>query len=388
MFADKKIIIGVTGSIAAYKALDLVRRMRELSAEVEVAMTNAACRFVAPLSFAALSGRRVIASTFDEHVDPVYHITLARTFDLLVVAPATANIIGKFGAGIADDFISTLYMAFCGPVLIAPAMNEKMWEHPATQANVGLLKSRGAFFVEPGTGALACGAEGKGRLAEVDKIIEKIVSVLRPKGDLSGKKVLISAGPTREPMDPIRYLSNRSSGKMGFALAGTAVKRGAEVTLVCGPNSLSTPGGVRRLDVETSSEMAKALEEEFLEHDVLVMAAAVSDFRVSRPSKKKIKSSSPPKLEKTGDILAGLAEKKGEKIVVGFAAETGNAERYARKKLVGKKLDLIVANDVTRPGAGFDADTNIVTILAEDATPQRLPKVRKRNYHPDQTESG
>ncbi len=211
MLADKKVVIGVTGSIAAYKALDLVRRLKELSAEVEVAMTAAACRFVAPLSFATFSGRHVIVSSFDEHNDPVYHITLAGTFNLLVVAPATANIIGKFSNGIADDFISTLYLAFCGPVLIAPAMNEKMWEHPATQANIRLLKSRGNLFVEPEVGALACGVEGKGRLAQIDKIVEKIDSILCPRRDLSGKKVLISAGPTREPIDPIRYLSNRSS---------------------------------------------------------------------------------------------------------------------------------------------------------------------------------
>jgi phosphopantothenoylcysteine decarboxylase/phosphopantothenate--cysteine ligase len=377
MLAGKKIVVGVTGSIAAYKALDLVRRLKELSAEVEVAMTKAACQFVTPLSFATLSGQRVITSTFDENIDPVHHITLARSFNLLVVAPATANIIAKFSAGVADDFISTLYLAFCGPVLIAPAMNDKMWEHPATEDNVRLLKSRGTHFVEPETGALACGDEGKGRLAEVDKIVGEIISVLCPQQDLSGKKVLISAGPTREPIDPIRYLSNRSSGKMGFALAKTAIQRGAEVTLACGPNSLSTPNGVRRIDVETSSEMAQALREEFPNNDVLVMAAAVSDFRIANPSDEKIKSSSLPELEKTEDILAGLTKEKGKRIVVGFAAETGNPELYAQQKLTEKNLDLIVANDVTEPGAGFDSDTNIVTILSEDASPEKLPKMSK-----------
>lgn len=377
MLADRKIILGVTGSIAAYKALELVRRLREASAEVEVAMTKSACQFVAPLSFATFSGKRVITSTFDEHTDPVYHITLAQTFNLLVVAPATANIIGKFSAGIADDFISTLYLAFCGPVLIAPAMNEGMWEHPATQANVELLKKRGVGFVEPEEGELACGVKGKGRLAEVDKILEKITSILCPKGDLSGKKILISAGPTREPIDPVRYLSNRSSGKMGFALAATAIQRGAEVTLVCGPNSLSTPRGVHRVDVETSQDMSQALKTEFTGCDVLVMAAAVSDFRASRPADKKIKSPSVPELEKTGDILTGLAKEKGDKIVVGFAAETGDVETNARQKLVGKNLDFIVANDVTEPGAGFDTDTNVVTIIGYDDIPQRLPKMSK-----------
>ena len=377
MLADKKIIIGVTGSIAAYKALDVIRRLRELSAEVEVVMTKAACRFVAPLSFATLSGRRVSVSSFDKHSDPVHHITLAGTSDLLVVAPATANILGKFSAGIADDFISTLYLAFCGPVLIAPAMNKRMWEHPATQANVKLLKKRGALFVEPESGALACGEEGKGRLADVDRIVERINSILRPPGDLSGEKVLISAGPTREPIDPIRYLSNRSSGKMGFALAATAVRRGAEVTLVCGPNFLSTPEGVRRIDVETSSEMARELNKELPGHKVLVMAAAVSDFRIPHPSDKKIKSPSPLELEKTEDILAGLTKKKQGKIVVGFAAETGDPEAEARRKLLKKRLDLIVANDVTQPGAGFDTNTNVVTIISKDASSQRLPKMSK-----------
>jgi len=377
MLAGKKIVLGVTGSIAAYKALDLVRRLRELSAEVEVAMTKAACQFVTPLSFATLSGRRVITSPFDENIDPVHHITLARSFNLLVVAPATANIIGKFRAGIADDFISTLFLAFRGPVLIAPAMNDKMWDHPATKDNVRLLKSRGTLFVEPEAGALACGDEGKGRLAEIDKIVGEIVSIFCPQQDLSGTKVLISAGPTREPIDPIRYLSNRSSGKMGFALAKTAIQRGAEVTLICGPNSLATPCGVRRIDVETSSEMAQALRKEFRDNDLLVMAAAVSDFRVANPSKEKIKSPSLPELEKTEDILAGLTKEKGKKIVVGFAAETGNPKKYAQQKLIEKNLDLIVANDVTEPGAGFDTDTNIVTILSRDASPEKLPKMSK-----------
>jgi phosphopantothenoylcysteine decarboxylase/phosphopantothenate--cysteine ligase len=377
MLANKKIILGVTGSIAAYKALDLVRQLKDLSAEVEIAMTKSACRFVEPLSFATLSGHRVIVSLFDEHIDPVYHITLAHTSNLLVVAPATANMIGKFSAGIADDFISTFYLAFCGPILIAPAMNEKMWEHPAVQANISSLKNRGTMFVEPEVGALACGAKGRGRLAEVDRIVAKITDVLRPQGDLSGKKILISAGPTREPIDPIRYLSNRSSGKMGFALAGTAIRRGAEVTLVCGPNSLSTPDRVRRIDVETSSEMAQELQKEFSNHEVLIMAAAVSDFCISHPTDKKIKSPPLLQLKKTKDILAGLAREKQGKIVVGFAAETGDPVSYARKKLTQKNLDMIVANDVTEPGAGFDTDTNVVTILSKDGSPQHLPKMSK-----------
>lgn len=274
----KKIILGISGSIAAYKALDLLRRLKELSAEVEIVMTENACRFVAPLSFATLSGRQVIVSSFDEHGDPLHHINMAYQSDLLLVAPATANVLGKFSAGIADDFLSTLYLAFRGPVLIAPAMNERMWDHSAVQANVKRLQDQGVLFIEPGAGALACGVEGKGRLADLEKILDQVRSVFRQTGDLSEIKVLITAGPTREPIDPIRYISNRSSGKMGFALASSAIRRGAEVTLVCGPNSLSTPDGVRRINIETTAEMAQSLKKEFPQHDVLVMAAAVADF--------------------------------------------------------------------------------------------------------------
>jgi phosphopantothenoylcysteine decarboxylase/phosphopantothenate--cysteine ligase len=375
----KKITIGVTGSIAAYKALDLIRRLKEKSIEVEVAMTKAAGRFVAPLSFAALSGRRVITSSFDKHTDPLHHINLARQSHMLAIVPATANIIGKFSSGIADDFISTFYLAFQGPVLIAPAMNEVMWEHPAVRTNIDLLKKRGVVFVEPGAGSLACGEEGKGRLAEVDKIVEKIVSTLQLPGDFSGKKVLISAGPTREPIDPVRFISNRSSAKMGFALAETAAGRGARVTLVSGPTALDTSSRIRRINVETASQMAGALKKEFPAHDVLVMAAAVADFHVKETSEKKIRreDSLSLDLEKNEDILAGLAEKKEGRVVVGFALENGEAEAGGRRKLVEKNLDLVVINDINTPGAGFDTDTNVVTILDNKNTPQRLPMMSK-----------
>ncbi len=366
MLSGRKIVLGVTGSIAAYKAVGLLRDLIGYSAEVTVVLTEAACRFIAPLTFETLSQKPVYTDTFsltDEFRIP--HIKLAQEADLILIAPATANFIGKMTVGIADDLLSSLLLATRAPIIVAPAMDEAMLEHPIVQQNIAVLKERGTIFVEPSIGALASGATGRGRLAEEREIVSKVFEVLVGTGDFKGRTILITAGPTREYIDPVRFISNRSSGKMGYALAAVAKKRGADVILVSGPTFLSTPTGLRFIPVESAEEMRKVVIDCSQEADIIIMAAAVADYRPKDRAPNKIEKGKGTslRLEETKDILQELGATKGKKIIVGFAAETKNLIEKARTKLVKKNLDLIVANDVTLEGAGFDWDTNIVKLI-------------------------
>jgi len=381
------IILGVTGGVAAYKAAELVRRLQQEGFSVEVVMTRAACEFVRPLTFASLTGKKVITDLFAESAgeanleSAVEHIAVAQRADLLLVAPATADILAKFSRGISDDFLSTLYLATHAPVVVAPAMNVNMWNHPATQENMERLGSRGVTVVPPDEGYLACGMTGAGRLAGQEAIVAAVRDVLRVRRDLTGQTVLLTAGPTREPIDPVRFLSNRSSGRMGYAVAEAAAERGANVVLISGPTALATPAGVSRVDVGTAAEMLAAVEKHFPSATFAVFAAAVADYRPVEPAKSKLKKTSEGfalELEPNPDILAACARKKGHRIVVGFAAETSQVAANARKKLDEKSLDLIVANDVTAEGAGFDVDTNVVTLFSRDGRDLPLPKLTKR----------
>lgn len=371
-----KVILGVSGGIAAYKAAELVRLLQDRGVRVQVVMTRAAQEFVRPLTFAALSGEKVITGMFaDSNAEPnvesaVEHIAVAQSADAVVVVPATANVIAKFANGIADDFLTTLYLATTAPVIVAPAMNVNMWEHPATRQNLDRLRNRGVRIVEPGSGYLACGMIGAGRLADLNQIVDATMQVLGPQ-DLVGETVLITAGPTREPIDPVRYISNRSSGKMGHALAEAAMRRGAKVIFVSGPTALSAPAGAEVLAVETAAEMREAVLHHLQDATVIIKAAAVADYTVKNPAPEKIKRGSGPvvlELEPTTDIVAEIAKGKAaaEQIVVGFAAETTDVIENARRKLVGKALHAIVVNDVSRPGIGFDSDRNAVTIITPD----------------------
>jgi phosphopantothenoylcysteine decarboxylase/phosphopantothenate--cysteine ligase len=383
-----KIALGVTGGVAAYKAAELVRRLQQEGLDVQVVMTRAACEFVTPLTFAALTGQKVITGMFgDAGGEPanvesaIEHIAVAQRIELLVVAPATADILGKFAAGIADDFLTTLYLATQAPVVVAPAMNVNMWEHPATQQSLAALRARGVHVVEPDEGYLACGMTGAGRLAGLDAIVRRVCEVLGIRHDFTDETVLVTAGPTCEDLDPVRFLTNRSSGKMGYALADAARRRGARVILVSGPTSLEPPEGVECIGVRTTEEMRRAVLDHAGESTVVIKAAAVADYRPAAAQEKKIKRGKGRvtlELEPTADILAELAASKGKKVLVGFAAETDCVAENARAKLVGKKLDLVVANDVTQEGAGFDADTNIVTLFARDGREAALPKLAKR----------
>jgi phosphopantothenoylcysteine decarboxylase/phosphopantothenate--cysteine ligase len=381
------IILGVTGGVAAYKAAELVRRLQQEGFSVEVVMTRAACEFVRPLTFASLSGKKVITDLFAESggeanlESAIEHIAVAQRADLLLVAPATADTLAKFSRGISDDFLSTLYLATAAPVIVAPAMNVNMWNHPATQENLERLHSRGVFVVQPDEGYLACGMTGAGRLAGQDAIIAAVREVLRVRRDLDGQTVMLTAGPTREPIDPVRFLSNRSSGRMGYAVAEAAAERGAKVILISGPTSLETPSGATRVDVGTAAEMLAAVEQHFPSATIAVFAAAVGDYRPSEAAKSKLKKTPAGitlQLQPTPDILATCARKKGHRIVVGFAAETDHVAANARKKLSEKDLDLIVANDVTAEGAGFDVDTNVVTLFSRDGRDLPLPRLTKR----------
>ena len=382
-----RITLGVTGGVAAYKAAELVRRLQQEGHSVCVVMTRAAREFVTPLTFAALSGQKVITDLFGDSSggganleSAIEHIAVAQRTDLLLVAPATADIIAKFARGAADDFLTTLYLACTAPVVIAPAMNVNMWNHAATQENVGTLRARSVKIVEPDEGYLACGMTGPGRLAGLEDILAAVHEVTKALRDLEGETVLVSAGPTREDLDPVRYITNRSSGKMGYAVAEAAAKRGAKVILISGPVILETPAGVERVDVRTAEEMRRAVEERFSEASIAVLAAAVSDYRPAELRAEKIKKSNTPlaiSLEPTTDILAEVATRKGQKIVVGFAAETDQVAENARKKLVSKNADLMVANDVTGEGAGFDSDTNVVTLFSRDGRDLALPKMPK-----------
>ena len=374
------LVLGVTGGIACYKAVELVRLLVKDGFVVQVIMTRGAMEFVTPLTFQTLSGMPVATETFNlTQESEIGHINLADSADLFVIAPATANVIGKVAAGIADDLLTTVLMATKAPVLIAPAMNIHMYENPILQENVRKLRRLGYHFIEPAEGYLACGYEGKGRLPEPEKILEEIRRLLKKK-DLVGEKLLITAGPNREPLDPVRYLSNRSSGKMGYALARAAIRRGAEVALISGPTELEPPAGARLTSVTTAAEMRHAVLEEFSECTAVIMAAAVSDYRPVDFARKKMKRGKGPielRLEPNPDILKEISARKNGKMLVGFAAETGELVANAAKKLKDKNLDMIVANDVSEAGAGFDVDTNVATILDRAGTVRSLPLMSK-----------
>ena len=384
-----RITLGVTGGVAAYKSAELVRRLQQEGHTVQVVMTRAAREFVTPLTFAALSGQKVITDLFGAEgsasgeanlESAIEHIAVAQRTDLLLVAPATADILAKFARGIADAFLSTLYLASTAPVVVAPAMNVNMWQHAATQENLATLRARGVRIVEPGEGYLACGMTGPGRLAAQEEIVKAVQDVLWAGQDLAGETVLVTAGPTCEDIDPVRFLSNRSSGKMGYAVAEAAARRGAKVILVSGPTSLEAPQGVERQDVRSTREMLNAVVRNFAQASIGIFAAAVADFRPAEPAASKIKrgmESVTLRLEPNPDILATVARDKGERLVVGFAAETENVAENARKKLTQKNADLIVANDVTVEGAGFDYDTNIVTLFSRDGRDLALPRMSK-----------
>jgi phosphopantothenoylcysteine decarboxylase/phosphopantothenate--cysteine ligase len=370
-----KIALGVTGGIAAYKAAEVLRLLQDRGIRVQVIMTRAAQEFVKPLTFAALSGEKVITGMFSpgEEQQPnidsaIEHIAVAQSIDVLVVVPATADILAHFAQGIATDFLTTLYLATAAPVVVAPAMNVNMWNHPATQANLEVLRKRGVKIVEPDAGYLACGMVGPGRLAENDAIVAAIMESLGASQDLSGETVLITAGPTREKIDPVRYLTNRSSGRMGYALAEGAARRGARVLLVSGPTSLTPPGTAELTRVESTEEMRDAVLRFLPQASIVIKTAAVADYRPKSTAGQKIKRKGPMtlELEATPDILKELSSKKTSQIIVGFAAETENVLENARQKLLAKNLDAIVVNDVSREGIGFDSDRNAVTIITRD----------------------
>jgi len=382
-----RITLGVTGGIAAYKSAELVRRLQDEGHTIQVVMTRAAREFITPLTFAALSGQRVITDLFTNEASStgslesaIDHIAVAQRTDLLLVAPATADILAKFARGTADDFLSTLYLASTAPVVVAPAMNVNMWGHAATQENVAMLRSRGVRIVAPSEGYLACGMIGAGRLAELEAILAVVRETVKAQQDLAGETILVTAGPTCEDIDPVRYLTNRSSGKMGYAVAAAAAKRGATVVLVSGPTALEVPEGVERVDVRSAEEMLRAVEARFAECSLAVFAAAVGDYRVAEKASQKIKRSKEVltlRLEPNPDILATAAKEKGSRLVVGFAAETENVAENARKKLAQKNADMIVANDVGAVGTGFDSETNIVTIFSCDGRDLPLPRLSK-----------
>jgi len=366
-----KIALGVSGGIAAYKAAEIVRLLQDRGIRVQVIMTRAAQEFVRPLTFAALSGEKVITDMFaagneTPNIDSaVEHIAVAQSIDALLVAPATADVLAKFAQGISSDFLTTLYLATTAPVVVAPAMNVNMWNHAATQGNLDILKKRGVRIVEPGTGYLACGMTGSGRLAENEAIVAATLEALGASQELAGETVLITAGPTREKIDPVRYLTNRSSGRMGYALAEAALRRGARVLLVSGPTALKAPGGAELMQVESSEEMRRAVLELLPQATIVIKTAAVTDYRPKSMAAQKIKRTGPMtlELEPTADILTEVSRRKHSQIVVGFAAETENVLENARKKLAAKSLDAIVVNDVSREGVGFDSDRNAVTII-------------------------
>ncbi len=384
-----RVAVGVTGGVAAYKAAELVRFLQQEGLEVEVVMTRAAQEFVAPLTFAALTGRKVITEMFGAPESPtanvesaIEHIAVAQRIDALVIAPATADFLARMAGGLADDFLSTLVLATKAHVIVAPAMNVNMWEHPATQENLARLRGRGVRIVEPGDGYLACGMTGPGRLAEIEEIGRAVCETLGLRHDLEGETLLITAGPTREAVDPVRYLSNRSSGKMGYALAEAALRRGARVILVSGPVALAPPQNAEFVPVRSAEEMRRAIFERLPQTTVVLMAAAVADYRPAKPSPQKIKRGSAPlalELEPTPDILAEISAQKGGRTLVGFAAETSDLAENARGKLLRKGADLVVANDVTRQGAGFDVDTNIVTLVRRDGSQADLPQMSKHD---------
>ena len=378
-----KVALGVTGGIAAYKAAEIVRLLQDRGIRVQVIMTRAAQEFVRPLTFAALSGEKVITGMFasgpaeqagaEKEAQPnldsaIEHIAVAESIEALLVAPATADVLAQFAQGVAGDFLTTLYLATRTPVIVAPAMNVNMWNHPATQANLQILRQRGVKIVEPGAGYLACGMTGAGRLAENETIVAAVLEALGASRDLSGETILISAGPTREKIDPVRYLTNRSSGRMGYALAEAALRRGARVLLVSGPTSIAPPSTAEVTRIESAEEMRDAVLTLLPQATIVIKTAAVSDYRpkVAADQKLKRKGAVALELEATPDILKELSARKTSQLLVGFAAETENALENARQKLVSKNLDAIVVNDVSREGVGFDSDRNAVTIITRD----------------------
>jgi len=380
-----KVALGVTGGIAAYKAAEIVRLLQERGIRVQVIMTRAAQEFVRPLTFAALSGEKVIASMFATGVDreaniesAIEHIAVAQSIDALVVAPATADVIAHFAQGIASDFLTTLYLATTAPVVVAPAMNVNMWNHPATQANLGILRQRGVKIVEPDSGYLACGMTGPGRLAENETIVDAVLQLLGVSQDLKDETILITAGPTRERIDPVRYLTNRSSGRMGYALAEAALRRGARVLLVSGPTELIPPAAAEVARVESAEQMHEAVLRLLPRATAVVKAAAVSDYRPKTAASQKIKRMGPTTLDlvPTTDILKDLSRQKESQVIIGFAAETENVLENARQKLVSKNLDAIVVNDVSREGLGFDSERNAVTIITREEVSE-VPETTK-----------
>ena len=387
-FAGRRVALGISGGIAAYKAAEILRGLQRAGCVVRVAMTQRACEFITPLTFRALSGAHVIVDDYaPDNPDPIAHITFSQSVDLLLIAPATANIIAKFANGIADDFLTSTYLASTAPVLVAPAMNTTMWNHAATQRNLKRLRADGVRIVEPDAGEMACGTVGPGRLSDPEMIVAAALEILsererRPTRDLAGERILITTGATREELDPVRFLSNRSSGRMGFALAEAAIQRGAEVTVVAGTTTVEPPAQVRLLNVASAEEMRDAVMRELGGATAFIAAAAVSDYRPAERAAEKIKKSDAHltlRLEPTPDILAEVSNARRDGLlIVGFAAETNDILQHAREKMERKRLDAIVANDITREGAGFDTDTNIITLITRDhAEPVELPIMSK-----------
>jgi phosphopantothenoylcysteine decarboxylase / phosphopantothenate---cysteine ligase len=379
------IALGVSGGIAAYKAIEVLRGLQRAGCNVRVAMTKRACEFVQPLTFRALSGSHVVVDDYaPDNPDPIAHITFSQTADLLIVAPATANIIGKFANGVADDFLTSTYLACVAPVLIAPAMNTTMWQHPATQRNLQQLREDGVHIIEPDAGDMACGTIGPGRLSDPDRIVAAALDLLRAaqKRDLTGERFLITVGATREEIDPVRFISNRSSGRMGFALAEAALKRGGDVTVIAGITTVDPPAGVKVVRALSAAEMDQAVARESRNASVFIGAAAIADYRPAERAEQKIKKTEESvtlTLERTPDVLANVAaSRRNGMLVVGFAAETENVLANAQEKLRSKNLDAIVANDVTRSDSGFDTTTNAITIItAKNTDPLELPALSK-----------
>lgn len=371
-----KIGLGVTGGIAAYKAVELMRLLQKTGCSVSVAMTKHSTEFVTPLTFRALADGPVIVDDYDpSNPDPIAHINFSQSIDLLLIAPATANIIAKMAGGIADDFLSATYLAATAPVIVAPAMNTEMWNHPATQRNIAKLRADGVRFIEPVAGELACKTVGTGKLEDVENIARQTLGFLEAKGklqnDLAGEKLLITVGGTREPIDPVRFISNRSSGKMGFALARAASQRGAKVTAITGTVTVQPPSGIEVINVVTAEEMYAAVMKRFPECSIFIAAAAVADFRPSEMVSNKMKKADRETLQlelvRNPDILSIAAQNRRQgQLIIGFAAETQNVKEYAKEKLEKKGLDMVIANDITQPGAGFDTETNIASIIFPD----------------------
>ena len=378
----KTVILGVTGSIAAYKSAEIVSRLKKSGVDVRVILTASGSKFITPLTLETLSLSPVVTDMFNRETPfEVEHISLAKAADVFLIAPASANFLAKAAMGIADDMLTTTLLATRAPVAVAPAMNSFMYLNPTVQKNIAILKEKGFMFIEPEEGLLACGDEGTGRLADPSNIVKRVMALLYPKRDLVNHRLLVSAGPTQEPIDPVRYLTNRSTGKMGFAIAEAAKERGADVTLIAGKTELKTPKGVKRIDVLTTEDMYRAINGAFEMCDTLIMAAAPADFTPAAYSENKIKKSGNTmtlELKPAIDILKTISEKKNGHCLIGFAAETENIELYAKKKLVSKYLNMIVANDVTAKGAGFGTDTNAVTLYFPDGTSKKSGLVHKR----------